>query len=657
MNEFTRVYGVLDYALTGMCVLQQDYTVLFWNRQLEEWTTRSKDQVIGAPITQVSAALGEPRYQVRLKEIFNGGPPVIFSSQLHKHLFPAPLPDGSLRIQHTTVSAIPALDGKGYYALFAVEDVTELTRRIVDLDMARHEAERANAAKSDFVANMSHEIRTPMNGVMGMVDILLATPLNNEQRSYAQMIERSAHALLNIINDILDFSKIEAGKMTLVPAPFNLHTLIGEIVQMLTYAAEKKGLRLLMDYAPASPRYFNADAGRIRQIIMNLMGNAVKFTEHGTITVSVNGPQTSAAAASISISVKDTGIGIPEDMQPRLFQKFIQVDSSTTRKFDGSGLGLAISKELLALMNGSITLSSTFGKGSEFIVNLTLPLLSQQQIEQLSIGENRQPPSSQSPPTHEFRVKVLLAEDNPINQAVAVHHLQRLNCMVTIVNNGQEACERHGAETFDIILMDCQMPLLDGYEASKAIRAAERSTGSHTPIVAMTAHALEGDKDKCMVAGMDDYLTKPLASDAFVRILEKYCAHQQHPLHPQTTAAAARSTSEAIVDFKDLLARVEGDRAFAAELLTQFVQTIMGELDELEGLLAGADRGHVELVAHRIKGGCRSLSIMNLQPLLQHIEDAAHSGQLDEAPALLTKVREHTVSSIATISEWLNATN
>jgi PAS domain S-box-containing protein len=520
-NSLT-VYSALDFAHTGMCIIDKDYAVVFWNKRLVEWTSIGKDDIIGKNITQFCPALKDKRNTIRLDQIFNAGPPVIFSSQIHKHLFPAPLANGGFRIQHVTVSAIPSHTGNGYLALFAVEDVTELTLRMSELDKARHEAEMANRSKSDFLANMSHEIRTPMNGVLGMCNILLNSGLTEEQTDYAYMIDHSARTLLTIINDILDFSKIEAGKMNLYPAPFDLKCCLEEVVQMLKIASEKKGLKLEHDYPDSLPRYFIADEGRVRQILINLISNAVKFTEKGCVSIIVNSETVNDNLESIYIFVKDTGIGIAEDVQAMLFNKFIQVDSSSTRKFQGTGLGLAISRHLARLMGGDITMKSSLGHGSEFTVFLKIPCAGSKQIEEFNSHKFRSvAPSS---PTEFYNAHVLLAEDNQINQAVASHILERLQCQVTVVENGKEAVEILQKENFDIIFMDCQMPVLDGYSATRTIRNLEKN-GQHIPIVAMTAHAIEGDRTKCIDSGMDDYISKPVDLSELIRILDYFCGH------------------------------------------------------------------------------------------------------------------------------------
>lgn len=529
MNELKLAlekFGALDYALMGMCIIRSDYSVIFWNKRMEEWTTITKEQIIGQNVQQFCPSLGEARYRLRLNEIFKGGPPVIFSSQIHKHMFPAPLPNGEMRIQHVTVTAIPTVQNVGWYALFAVEDMTELTHRLMDLDKARHDAEAANSAKSEFLANMSHEIRTPMNGVLGMCELLQGTSLSEHQRYYTDMIDRSGRALLNIINDILDFSKIEAGKMELRNAVFNLDDIVNEVVQIVTESAKLKGLEISVDFNSSCPRHFIGDAGRIRQIILNLMSNAIKFTEKGSVSISISSFKFDQVSNSVFIKVKDTGIGISAEMQPVLFKKFMQIDSSASRRFQGTGLGLSISRQLAIMMGGDIQLNSVEHEGSEFIVSLVLPEATK---EQIALEKKLNPISKPLPNQSDlpvFEAKILLAEDNAVNQAVAVRLLQKFKCTIDVVKNGSEALKKHAKQQYDLILMDCQMPVMDGYEASGLVRQTEKKSGIHTPIVAMTAHAMQGDREKCIASGMDDYITKPIESAVLRDILYKYCRHK-----------------------------------------------------------------------------------------------------------------------------------
>jgi PAS domain S-box-containing protein len=391
----------------------------------------------------------------------------------------------------------------------------ELEHKNQELQSALETAREATLLKSRFLANMSHEIRTPMNGIVGMTNFLRETALTSEQREYAESIGSSADALITLINDILDLSKIEAGKLRLDRVPFLLKAVVEETTSIFALQARAKGLEFACTLAPGVPFAVSGDPGRLRQVMTNLLGNAIKFTENGQIHLAVE-MLMSEVPGSIHLRfwVKDTGIGISPDQKNRLFQTFTQGDGSSTRKYGGTGLGLAISKQLVALLGGEIGVESEPGRGSYFWFTATFDEPAPSEVEQLHQSASRVETMNlatalaASAGVRQER-RVLLAEDNAINQRIAVRLLQKLGLVVDAVVNGREAVDALSKREYDLVLMDCQMPVLDGFEATKIIRKNETGT-RRTPICALTANAMEGDRDRCLAAGMDDYISKPV---------------------------------------------------------------------------------------------------------------------------------------------------
>jgi len=396
-----------------------------------------------------------------------------------------------------------------------------LLEQASQLAVARDRAEQGARAKSEFLAAMSHELRTPMNGVLGMAQLLLHTPLSDEQATRVQMLRKSGESLLRIINDVLDFSKIEAGKLSIESHPFDLCAVLEEVRETLASAADVVGPTLAVEIDPLCPRHVMGDAGRIRQVLFNLVGNAIKFTDRGEVRVSAS-VSNEAGVTGVRLCVTDTGIGIAPETLQRLFAPFTQADATTTRKRGGTGLGLVISRKLCEMMGGTLSVTSAVGQGSTFWV--TLPLAPAPDrgdgttVRTTPSGANGAVPPADPHSTDPRGVRVLVAEDNMINQVVAVSLLAHLGCTVDVAADGREAVRRWSEGAYDLIFMDCQMPEMDGMEATRAIRASERE-GSRIPIVALTANAMSDDREACLAAGMDDHISKPVSEEALLGAL------------------------------------------------------------------------------------------------------------------------------------------
>ena len=492
----------------------------------------------------------------------------------------------------------------------SLEETGRLTREMAD------RAEALSAAKSDFLANMTHEVRTPLNGILGMTGLALETDLRPDQREYLELVKSSAEALLSLVTDVLDFSKYEAGKLGLDRVPFSVRTVLREVLRPLALRAAASGLVFEAVVDDLVPDELIGDPMRIGQVLRNLVGNAIKFTNAGKVAVRVHAESMQGPRVTLNFSIADTGIGIAREMHRVIFEPFTQADGSTTRRYGGTGLGLSISAGIVELMDGKIWVDSDPGKGSTFYFTITFELPTEHQAR----DQQRTAPKR--------NMRILVAEDNSVNQRLAARLLEREGHSVTIAGSGQEAVDLFEQRPFDLILMDVQMPGLDGLQATARIREKERSSGGHIPIAAMTAQAAESDRLRCFESGMDAYVTKPVHVPALLKIIESVGAggnsmNTELAGEPAPVEVQLRQLDESLA-----LSRVGGDVELLKEVIELFLDDYPGTFEKIRNAVAASDVSALEHHAHSLKGSVSTFGANRAFEAAFALEKQGRSGDL-----------------------------
>ena len=529
-----------------------------------------------------------------------------------------------------------------------LEETGRLAREMAD------RAEALSAAKSDFLANMTHEVRTPLNGILGMTGLALETQLQSDQREYLELVKSSAEALLSLVNDVLDFSKYEVGKLGLDCVEFSLRALVREVLRPLALRASVSGLAFESVIEDQVPERLIGDPLRISQVLRNLAGNAIKFTNAGQVSVNVLTESIDGSKVTLRFSVVDTGIGIPPEKHRMIFEPFTQADGSTTRKYGGTGLGLSICSGLVELMGGRIWVESEPGQGSAFHFTLPLELVatvqSSESLASPSASQERSKPERSKPDGAKRKLRILVAEDNSVNQRLAARLLEREGHTVTIAGSGQAALDALERQQFDLILMDVQMPGLDGLQATARIRENERGSGRRVPIVAMTAQAAESDRVRCLESGMDAYVTKPVHVPDLMRMIESVVPETVVPesVVPGGNSMNGNVTSEESsveaqlqqLDESLALSRVGGDVDLLKEVVELFLDDYPSTFEKIKGAVASRDATALEHHAHSLKGSVSTFGANRAFEAAFSLEKQGRSGDLTGAPDGLLQLEQ-----------------
>ena len=616
-NSKSFLKAVLDNTAEGLVTIDENGIILSCNKACERIFGYVPKEAIRQNVKMLMPEPYHSSHDQYIKNYVDGGPSKIIGTVGREVL--GRRKDGTIFPMELAVTEV--IDGGERYFTGIVRDITERKNAEQEIIKARIEAEKANAAKSDFLAKMSHELRTPMNSIMGMSRLLYADQeLDEDVKKTASIIFRASSSLLEILNDILDLSKIEVGEVKLEKIPFSFQDMCDDLFEELLLPASEKGLLLEKKEICMVDGYLIGDPLRYRRIMVNLVGNAIKYTDEGSITVSYGIKPIKNDLVELCCSVTDTGVGIAADKQDLIFDKFVQADISTTRRFGGTGLGLSITKELVELMGGEITVESELGVGSTFTVRIPFKITQVREDLMRTIGTKRVAVVPQGPLIDLNDAKILIAEDHQLNQAYMRKLMKSWGASdFDIVETGSDAIEAFKTQKYDVILMDCHMPNMNGYDATREIRELEKSTNQHIPIVAMTADAMTGTKERCLKAGMDDYVTKPTDPDELKSILMQWISFDERSFGNNPDAEESDKKTQ-VINLK-LLTSYSDNEEELSDFISQFLTQSNDSLKILEENCIDGECKEWSEAAHKLKGGAAFVGAEKLRLLCAQAQE------------------------------------